>query len=797
MKNITEQRIIESRNALDKFLKVENKVQSRVDNNSEVNNIYGQPLVIEFNTAIKTYLEEELAGVTKELHRAPAFKTLRGLVAGFSEVLVIDGKKVKQVHPVEVISGLIAYHIVNGFSSDRKYNKIIHTITRDCWLSLKFPSFEFEGVVKDSWVAFITKVIHIVLFDKVGAITTKKEDVNYNPQLLIIATPEYLSRIESEVLTMTAGLTVFNPLITKPSRHTDLLTSSSYQTFSAPLLKHVKKVNGNIHPSVLETTRKNFPQLFANIDKIQETAYCVNKSLLSLLNSWYEDGKVFGKFHIDPTSKELNDFINEQAQQDYELAVEKRTVYAEKNDVEYVAPTVAYSAYKLWDTYSSIINDTQRTLAQAEEYSKYEEFFYGVHFDSRGRIYYYNNCSFQPQGNELGKALIQFANKEAVTEAGLSEIFYNLGNVLGMDKCNADVRINSGKEFFYNHIEEFMNGEYDVFINQQDLFEEPLTALSYCIELTEIHKDPSYKTGIVLHRDARCSGIAINGMLQRDLEAAELTSCVDAFGEDGKLKDAYQKCANILRDMIKKECDNSEEAKLCWKYKDVVLTRKSCKHHVMIIGNYCGSLVGAFERIQEQVATTPEFTQEAVTYLGKKVMKAVEMVSESASTSSLFFKELAEKASNIHGGLCYRNTSGFPVVGVEYKVDKNNQVKVTLPGKKIIMITCTKTTDKIDLSSCKSVASPNTVHSLDSNLVMSVREGFNRDLITIHDSFGCHPNHVAEMKSVYNKALHTIATTDVLGAIAAQANVDIKVPTMNTMTTEQIKSILTAEYSLC
>lgn len=818
--NTMTQRVIETNNVMNKQKKIEDKVQERIDSSSELENIYGQGLLQEFNSAIKSFLESELSGETKVIHRNLGYKEFfvpmikaweveqKALDAAWLEEYKLkcekagrepkNKKRTPDTHPVETVSGLIAYQIVNGISSERVFVETIHKIAQDCWISLNNPSYLFEGSIKDKWLSFFTKTVLLVLVDDLKAVQMIKEEGVFNAPHMMVATSEYTSKMASAVLNMSEGLTVYDPLVTVPKRHNDLLMGSSYQTFSAPLLKHVSKVNGKIPTIVMETTRKNFPEFFETIDKVQETAYCVNKPLLEMIGKWNEEGKSFGKFYTDIKNPTLQERITTDAVKLHEVACQSSKVYCESNGVEYVEPSLKARVNKVRKSFSSVINDTKRVLMQASNYSQYDNIYFGVYLDHRGRVYYYSNSSFQPQGNELGKALLQFANKQEVTEQGKGEIFYNLGNVLGYDKEQADVRITEAKKFFEANLGDFMAGNWNTFINNQEMFEEPITALSYCIELVEIVKNPSYKTGIILHRDARCSGLAINGVIQNDEEACKLTSSINAFQENGKLMDGYQKCANILRDLIQEEVKAGNKYAInCWKYRDTVMTRSSCKHHVMVVANYAGTRMGAGDRIKDQVKFLSDWSLEDSVYLSGKVMEAVELVSESAFSASNFSKELAVAATKEFGGMCFRNTNGFPVVSVEFKKDKNDVVKIYMPNQKPLYIACVKYTNEVNPGKCKTVAAPNVTHSLDANLIMSVRKGFNKNLVTIHDSFGCSPNDVAEMKATYNKALYVMATTDVLGDIAKQVGVDVKVPTVKDMTAEQVESILTADYSLC
>ena len=115
---------------------------------------------------------------------------------------------------------------------------------------------------------------------------------------------------------------------------------------------------------------------------------------------------------------------------------------------------------------------------------------------------------------------------------------------------------------------------------------------------------------------------------------------------------------------------------------------------------------------------------------------------------------------------------GFHVVHIKNKELKARQVSCTLPGaRKSTTITKKSYSDKVSSTKMKSAISPNYIHSLDAELLRRVALKMNRKGIEnsdwIHDSFGCHPNHVDLMleitkdefrKLVRRKPLKTLDT---------------------------------------
>ena len=60
-------------------------------------------------------------------------------------------------------------------------------------------------------------------------------------------------------------------------------------------------------------------------------------------------------------------------------------------------------------------------------------FFFGWKYDKRGRSYS-QGYHINPQGNQYRKAMLQFSDKEVLTEEGREYLMYDIANTYGFDK---------------------------------------------------------------------------------------------------------------------------------------------------------------------------------------------------------------------------------------------------------------------------------------------------------------------------------------------------------------------------
>lgn len=391
------------------------------------------------------------------------------------------------------------------------------------------------------------------------------------------------------------GLNVskYKPMIVKPTPHTNLVDGNGgYRHSESPLLKYPVRIDGKIHPFIRNFNAKTQPAWFDRINKAQETAFQVNKPLYNLILEYYKRKK---KTFKDFPLKKDKVTAYKEATKEIEKREKKRKVNMPKYGKEYT-PMLNSTLNKIIKAHDNAAVETARkTKALFEQCKLYEdepEIFFPIFVDYRGRRYPYANTSLSYQGDELSKAMLVFANKKQITEEGEQVMYETLANTMGLDKRVCEQKVEYAKEFFLNNLVDFLNDKWDIFFDDSHkdedagevkIFEEPITALSICYELVQFVKDPEYYTGLICHRDARCSGASIIGTVMRDKGVMEMTSVIDYADEYGFLGDAYKNSAEKALEICQKRAEKGDQ--ICCdleELSDKLFTRKAFKHVVMV-----------------------------------------------------------------------------------------------------------------------------------------------------------------------------------------------------------------------
>jgi len=123
--------------------------------------------------------------------------------------------------------------------------------------------------------------------------------------------------------------------------------------------------------------------------------------------------------------------------------------------------------------------------------------------------------------------------------------------------------------------------------------------------------------------------------------------------------------------------------------------------------------------------------------------------------------------------IVWNTADGFNVVHVKHKELKSKRVSLFLPGgrKKTTILKRIYSKD-ISPVKMKSAISPNYIHSLDAELLrrvaLKMRNAGIEDSDWIHDSFGCHPNHVNLLLKITQNEFLKLAKRNPLKVLDAE-----------------------------
>ncbi|MGL5963371.1 MAG: hypothetical protein ACRCZ2_03090, partial [Fusobacteriaceae bacterium] len=553
--------------------------EKHIKNGQEYNLSYGQDLMRE----LLPIPEEHVEGLYK---KAPSKKVFFHQVVKPQHEKHLAEKKLKMPEwkkawePKHIIADIIAVTLVCGLSKEPTLNNIIAAIANNLVRQFNLP-IEERDYWRDEAVKFVTPIV----FEIAGRSDIYTVEQENNREYRFALSDEWRGKVEQIQTSFGLCVNNYKPMVTRPGHHPDLLSPvGGYMETPSPIIKHPVRIDGKIVPELVNFTAENNPEWFEAFNKAQDTAYCVEKTFLELVEDFHLQEKHFSKFPIEVD--------NEAWARDAQLAVDKREAlrksWAGKNKEEY-KPLLDTTIKGVFNSYQAgaveQVRKTNAVMSQARFYSDFNEIFFALFADYRGRRYPYANTNLSFQGDELAKALLSFANKKAFTKRGVRCLFETLGNCISkLAKKSNGVKAANARKWFDAYLPDFLAGDYSVFIKMESEFDEPINAMRVCYELTCFTKDPEYKSGYIAHRDARCSGASIMGTILNDIQLMKMTSVVEHFEENGSCGDAYRMCAEQALVMCKERAEAG--CKMCQgilEVADDLFTRSNFKFVVMVM----------------------------------------------------------------------------------------------------------------------------------------------------------------------------------------------------------------------
>jgi DNA-directed RNA polymerase len=420
-------------------------------------------------------------------------------------------------------------------------------------------------------------------------------------------------------------------------------------------------------------------------------------------------------------------------------------------------------------------------------------FYLNTHADWRGRLYT-QSFYISYQSGDLSTALLNFSEGESITEEGRLYLYIYGANNHNIDQISKASLLERLK-WVQNNYQKIINLDKELISTAEN----PFIFTAFCLNMREIHNNPKAKIYTPVFLDATCSGIQHFAAILKDLELGINTNLIPSTIED-KPGDIYNYLVKPINDEINKYGEkNSEHSQLFW----VKLSRREVKTAVMTkvynVSTY--GISQQLKNLMKSIFVKDSLTKENIsknleTHENKFIMQPVEKVEN--SLKKLFnFKNTVYLCPDKNGGFVHLTNSniykiadiinkqifvvfpslyniynyfinitkltiklGIPLTwitpsGVEitqkYFYQKSKVITISLFGhsKKIVY---RETEDKLNNIKQINATIPNIIHSLDAshliNLINSMANGKDTYLpvISVHDCFGTHPNHMGKLE---------------------------------------------------
>lgn len=492
----------------------------------------------------------------------------------------------------------------------------------------------------------------------------------------------------------------------------------------------------------------DMPVVYKAVNALQRTAWAVN---VRMLNTVYAIAREF-------STKEIVSMADSPAPHRPEWLSEPWT----KEPRETWAPDklAEFKAWKRetaeWHTQRKIMGSRYgRFYAATRAAEMFREYpaIYFVHFaDSRGRLYPLT-YGLNPQGSDLSKALIHFAEALPLDTPEAVRWFHVQGaNKWGFDKATLNDRM-----AWVIERRDLICSFADDPINNQGWLEagDPLQFLAWCFEYADYCASPTtFKSQLPISMDGSCNGLQNLSAMFRDEIGGRATNLTN----NAVMQDIYANVAEAATKRLAAMVLEGDEATMRDKWLAHGISRKAVKRSVMttpygvtqrtateyVIDDYLRENLGpTFDK--SEYRTAANLLMSAVwPAIGDVVVKGREAMDWLKKAARTIMKE--NKDALIHETIQWQTPSGFPACQ-DYFEAEVHRIHTWLHGP--LKIRVMSESDTPDTSKHASGLAPNFVHSLDAaHLHLTTAAASDQGIMAlamIHDDYGTHAAHAQKL----------------------------------------------------
>lgn len=531
----------------------------------------------------------------------------------------------------------------------------------------------------------------------------------------------------------------------EPPRDWTGVTDGGYHALTIPMgfMKVPQRVLSAMRDADLE-------QVYQAMNRLQRTSWAVNDRVLKVLEHYWENGFEFAglppRFFIEPPPKPADIATNEEARYRWRLS--------------------ARDTWNLNAALSSKRLQISQMVHTARQFR--EDALWFVHqLDWRGRAYPVVAPSLSPQGTDLSKALLQFAEgKPLDTPESLSWLRIHGANCWGLDKASYEERVLWAED----------NAEHVLRVADDPLAntwwhdaDEPWQFLAWCLDYAGFLADPiNHRSALPCHQDATQSGIQIMSLLLRDESGGAATNCTAS----DKPQDLY----GLVADKVIEQLEASDDREHADYWLEFGIDRSACKRPVMT-RVYNATLSSAAGYTREWALDTARSrsmdalpTAKQTWALTREIWTAMESVLVGTKACQDWLREVASLFAQHNVSLRYTTPVGLPF-RQDYRKYKTRLIKTRI-GEVIRQNAIREDLDDIDIRKMKSALAPNFIHSLDAAaMVRTVNVGFEHGIThmgVVHDSFCTHAADADLMYAALREAYIALFTPDLLRDLKEQ-----------------------------
>lgn len=435
----------------------------------------------------------------------------------------------------------------------------------------------------------------------------------------------------------------------------------------------------------------------------------------------------------------------------------------ELNDEQIAMLREFKSARRFWfsleATRRSKSTQALQILEIARELAPEGRFYFPHQLDYRGRAYAVP-LQLNPQGNDLAKGMLKFAEGRPLGEMGGFWLAVHGANTWGQDKGPLSGRV----DWVLENSDWIEACGRDPISNREwmdaDGGKKPWQFLAFACEwfrFVASGESPDFVSHLPVSLDGSCNGLQHFSAMLRDPVGAKATNLTNAPEQH----DIYTEVAKVTERRVHEALDESAvDREIGGRWLQFGITRKVVKRPVMTTP-YGATQIGMKDMVLDDVIKVDKTgfdwgpkSWSTAAWLAGHIYKAIGETVSAAQEAMGFLQGAAVALAREEKPIAWTTPAGLPVV--QYiQASKSFVIDTTLLGR--VKLSYASSIAKLDKRRQKTSIAPNFVHSYDAaHLMLTVvatelELGRQVSWAMVHDSFGTHAGDVQAMSVILRK----------------------------------------------
>lgn len=599
-----------------------------------------------------------------------------------------------------------------------------------------------------------------LFIESTGLVYFKDEYKKKKHYKFLVPSEELVKWVENTNEKLELMQPLFVPMVCKPKEWTSVLDGG----YISPYLKRNKFIKNNNKEYLKKLESAPMPRVYEAVNHLQNTAWRINTNILDVVRELWNIGKQVAELP-DREDEYLPKYpYPEKTKEDVYTDEEAEIVKKWKRET--------YEIHKRNVQKRSLRILTSQILRIAEDFKDYEKIWFPHQMDFRGRVYPIP-VLLQPQGSDLAKGLLQFANGKRVGRENIRWLQIHGANVYGFDKVSYNERVRWVLER-HEQIQAYAHNPLEA--RGWARADKPFQFLAFCMEYADYLDNPdTFTTHIPIQLDGTCNGLQHYSALLRDCNGAKATNLLN--GE--KPNDIYAEVANKLEEKLKEIKDDKRifgtdsgtttnvnnntstnihyfnDGKIAaTRWLNLGINRKLTKRPVMVLP-YGGTIMSCREYIGEYLKENYSSTHlwehfkvgdnpndcvfKVSIWLSKYLWEAISETLKSAIVGMDYLRKIARIMIAKKKYIEWLTPVGL-LVRQSYQARKKKEIKTELYGSIIKSTVNLDLEETLDSQRQVNGICPNFIHSLDASCLMlyllKCKEAGIESFMTVHDCYG-------------------------------------------------------------